>query len=115
MLIAVTSFPYLLYAVHSSIIRSTSVLSILGTRKKDVFFGRKFEPMVSQEIIDRVDEELIGLLEEEAEAARSCYWENVYHFKDQSPKARPELTSFAEATAKMHLEEIREARKSDFR
>ena len=48
-----------------------------ATKPKQLFFARKFEPVVHQEIINRVDDWLELPVGEEEE--RHHYWQNVFH------------------------------------
>ncbi len=80
---------------------------INGTWKKDTFFGRKFEPIVNQKIVNKVDEWLLGKDYDFAMDARNGYWENIYHYEDISPKPRPEMLSLAEALSRRHSDQLK--------
>lgn len=55
-----------------------------GTRQRQLFFARKFEPIIHQGIMNRVEAWVEG---EEAlpSLARDSYWQNVFHHEDQKP------------------------------
>ena len=75
-----------------------------NSRPKDIYFARKFEPIVSQKAINMVDE---NLLKEEYDpnlTALNDYWQNHFHHLDESPKPRPEMISNAHVLARTHLE-----------
>lgn len=69
-----------------------------GTLAQDIFFARKFEPVVSQEVLNLVDSTLLqGEFdpEEAQENGHLWYWQNLYHHLDASPAPSPELMSVA--------------------
>lgn len=57
-----------------------------STRSRQVFFGRKFEPVVSQNIINMLDTWIYPETEMEVEKndpSWQNYWQNIYHHLDQ--------------------------------
>lgn len=55
-----------------------------ATEQRQLFFARKFEPVINQAIILRV-EQWIGEPVEEHIPNLDAYWQSVYHFADLSP------------------------------
>ena len=64
---------------------------INATAKKQLYFGRKFEPVVSQSVLDEVDFWIDGEKGQNRHAgskngaslehsSRTSYWQNIYHF-----------------------------------
>lgn len=67
---------------------STDWPKIRNSMSKDLYFGRKFEAVVSQTIINRVENLIQGnpnkiVLEE----TYSRFWQNMYHSRDEIPAA----------------------------
>ena len=66
-----------------------------GTGKKQLFFGRKFEPVICQSMLDEVDIWINANNKEDKmnqnslinwdHPSRPRYWQNVYHHLDTSP------------------------------
>jgi len=71
---------------------------INNTFKKEIFFGRKFEPSISLSILDMVDQWIQdGDAQEQQQQQQQPsrrYWQNIYHHLDSSP---------AHDTAVLHL------------
>ncbi len=78
---------------------------INGTATKDIFFARKFEAMVNQQVLDMVDEWLLGAEFDHNLVAREDYWQNIFHHLDNSPKPKPEVITLGKAIAHRHLDE----------
>ena len=63
----------------------------IGTARKQLFFGRKFEPVISQSVLDQVDLWINAnnvedqMYRNRAQVAnwehpsRTRYWQNIYH------------------------------------
>ncbi|XP_054264373.1 xylosyltransferase oxt-like isoform X2 [Macrosteles quadrilineatus] len=60
-------------------------LRLQGTDPRPLFFARKFEPIVNQEIIFQLEEWLYGPYPSNVSSLHS-YWESVYHYQDVSPQ-----------------------------
>lgn len=75
---------------------------LLSTESKQLFFARKFEPIVNQAIILHVEEWLIGPYPVDYPNLHS-YWQSVYHSRDKSPKADEALITVASSLACHHL------------
>ncbi|KAM3966214.1 xylosyltransferase oxt [Aphomia sociella] len=54
---------------------------IQNTRDRQLFFARKFEPIINQQIITRV-EEYIGFADHHLLNNLEGYWQNIYHIDD---------------------------------
>ncbi|XP_012284899.1 xylosyltransferase oxt [Orussus abietinus] len=73
-----------------------------NTADRNLFFARKFEPIIDQRIIDRVDE---WLYPERANETRhmkgyDAYWQSLYHHADLSPPADDALLTVAHSLAR---------------
>ena len=55
-----------------------------GTRPRQLFFARKFEPIVHQGVLNKVEEWSKNITIEESHSKHS-YWQNVYHAADTKP------------------------------
>lgn len=55
---------------------------IQASEFKQIFFARKFEPVVNQAIIQRLEEWMYGPYPDETKNLKS-YWESFYHFMDK--------------------------------
>lgn len=60
---------------------------LLQTEGKQVFFARKFEPIINQAVILKLETWLYGHLHLVDVPNIYSYWQNVYCHKDSSPKA----------------------------
>ncbi|XP_018325913.1 xylosyltransferase oxt isoform X2 [Agrilus planipennis] len=58
-------------------------MRIQNTENKQIFFARKFEPVINQAIILQLERWLFGSLFEEVPNVDS-YWQSVYHYQDLS-------------------------------
>lgn len=60
---------------------------ILSTTDRNLFFGRKFEPIVDQRIIERVEQWLYPEKINSSVVLKSYdkYWQSIYHHEDISP------------------------------
>ena len=61
---------------------------IESSRSRQIFFARKFEPIVHQGIINKVQEWSTNVTIEETESKRS-YWQNIYHSDDSKHDLDP--------------------------
>jgi len=61
---------------------------IESSRNRQIFFARKFEPIVHQGIINKVQEWSTNVTIEETESKRS-YWQNIYHSDDSKHDLDP--------------------------
>ena len=58
-----------------------------GTKQRQLFFARKFEPIIHQGIINRVEDWLQDKADEEGSlmVSMDSYWQNVFHYEDNKP------------------------------
>jgi len=63
------------------------------TEPRLIFFGRKFEPVVSQEIINKLELWLYPERYEVHSFSSNRYWESIYHHFDLSPQPNKVLLS----------------------
>ncbi|XP_001604139.2 xylosyltransferase oxt [Nasonia vitripennis] len=78
---------------------------IRNTAEKNLFFARKFEPVIDQRIIDRVEQ---WLYPERANATTALtikgydsYWQSLYHHEDISPAADDALLTVSSSLARL--------------
>ena len=64
-----------------NVFKSTDWARLVSTQTKPLFFGRKFEPIVNQNIINKL-EEMIDRNFSQNIRGLDRYWQNEYHFKD---------------------------------
>lgn len=72
-----------------------------ATEQKQLFFARKFEPVVNQLVILQLEEWLFGPYPETYVNLNS-YWQNVYHHQDTSPTPNPALLIVAESLLRVN-------------
>lgn len=72
-----------------------------ATEQKQLFFARKFEPVVNQLVILQLEEWLFGPYPETYVNLNS-YWQNVYHHQDTSPTPNPALLIIAESLLRVN-------------
>ena len=76
-------------------------------RRDDIFFARKFEPIISQESVDFLDG-WISRGDPDADFGDvpgwKSYWQNVYHHLDRSPAPRSEVVSLGMILAQLTLD-----------
>lgn len=79
-------------------------LRIQATESKQLYFARKFEPVINQAVVLQVEEWLFGPAPTNLVNLRS-YWQSVYHHADLSPPSDDSLltvtSSVCRNTAKM--------------
>lgn len=79
-----------------------------ASEQRQLFFARKFEPIVNQAIILRVEQWIKGLDQEQVVNV-DAYWQNIYHYADFSPRADDSLltvvSSVTRRNSKMLLDE----------
>lgn len=60
-----------------------------ATDAKQLYFARKFEPIINQAVILQLEEWMFGEYRRETVNVQK-YWQNVYHFEDPNTKAKPD-------------------------
>lgn len=65
-----------------------------ATEAKQLFFARKFEPIINQAVILQLEEWLFGPYPSEMQSLNG-YWQNIYHTLDKSPKPDDGLLTVA--------------------
>ena len=86
-----------------NVLKTSDLAKVEKTYGQDIFFARKFEPIVNQEILDIVDERIEGEAYDGSLTARTSYWQNIYHHEDESPAAKQEYISLAHSLAQTFL------------
>lgn len=72
-----------------------------GTEQKQLFFGRKFEPVVNQLVILQLEEWIFGPYPH-GYINLNSYWQNTYHYKDKSPSPNLDLLTIAESLIRIN-------------
>jgi protein xylosyltransferase len=88
-----------------NVLQLNDMKKINSVKEKDVFFGRKFEALVDQNIINKVDQLLLGVGNAEISIlqGQDAYWENLYHYQENDSLSKPELLSMATIIAQQSL------------
>lgn len=73
---------------------------IQNTESRQLFFARKFEPIVSQSIILQLEMWLYSLESPRFVLNLFSYWHSIYHYLDLSPPADDSLLTIAESGAR---------------
>ncbi|CAB3376752.1 Hypothetical predicted protein [Cloeon dipterum] len=77
---------------------------IKGTDERQVFFARKFEPIINQAIIKQLEEWIFGLHSPDTPSIDS-YWQSVFDHRDQNPSSDDTFktagSSFSRISARM--------------
>ncbi|XP_013776191.1 xylosyltransferase oxt-like isoform X1 [Limulus polyphemus] len=83
---------------------------IKATENRPFFFGRKFEPVVNQQIIEQVERWINGP-RELVSPVTSSYWQNEYHWKDKSPAPDDAKISIYNSLGRLACRQLRDATK----
>ncbi|XP_069701482.1 xylosyltransferase oxt [Periplaneta americana] len=76
-----------------------------GTENRQLFFARKFEPVINQAIIDQVEDWLYGPYPSNLANVKS-YWQSVYHYADLSPPPDDSLVTLAASLSRLSSKSI---------
>ncbi|KAJ6642112.1 Xylosyltransferase oxt [Pseudolycoriella hygida] len=77
---------------------------LLATEQKQVFFARKFEPIINQAVILKIEEWLYGPHPEDPPVPNlHNYWQSLYHHHDVSPKPDDALLSVVKSLIRKQL------------
>lgn len=81
-------------------------LRIQNTESRNIFFARKFEPVVNQAVILQLEQWLFSL---DLGHVRNinAYWQSVYHHRDLMPLADDALLSVSHSVARLKGKEIK--------
>ncbi|XP_008483938.1 xylosyltransferase oxt [Diaphorina citri] len=82
--------------------RSSDYSRLVATKGKQLYFARKFEPVVNQDIVNRLDQWLYGAYPANLSGLQS-YWENIYHHSDLSPPPDDALVSLGTSLARINV------------
>lgn len=75
---------------------------LLSTEAKQLFFARKFEPIINQAVILQLEEWLVGPYPMDYQNLHS-YWQSLYHANDSSPRVDESLVTVASSLAVKQL------------
>ncbi|XP_046561647.1 xylosyltransferase 1-like [Haliotis rubra] len=73
--------------------------------QKPIFFARKFEPIVNQEIINSLDVYLFGNFQQDMTGLTS-YWQNEYHHLDKIAKVKDAYPTFYQSFVRLGVAEL---------
>ncbi|XP_043503808.1 xylosyltransferase oxt [Polistes fuscatus] len=81
---------------------------IRNTADRNLFFARKFEPIIDQRIIDRVEEWLYPEKANMTVRANSydAYWQSLYHKADLSPSTDDALLTISHSLARLSFQKL---------
>lgn len=77
-----------------------------GTEAKQLFFARKFEPIVSQAVVQRLEEWMVtegDQIQLKQLENWGSYWQSVYHSEDVSPKGDDGLLTLCTSLVRMSM------------
>lgn len=74
-------------------------LRLLATENKQLFFARKFEPIINQAVILKLEEWMLGPYPSDFPSLEN-YWQSLYHIDDISPKKDISLVTLVESIAR---------------
>jgi len=78
---------------------SNDWVKIEQTRHKQLFFARKFEPIVHGQILNRIDDSLnLTSLPH-----RQSYWQNVFDYRDTFPKPAEQFSTLVDSLASDYI------------
>ena len=80
-----------------NVFKPRDLAKINKTIEQDIFFARKFEPIVNLAILDEVDKQIQGDRYDPNLEARFSHWQNIYHHADKSPVPKSEVLSLAQS------------------
>ncbi|XP_015587358.1 xylosyltransferase oxt [Cephus cinctus] len=82
---------------------------IRNTAERNLFFARKFEPVIDQRIIDRVEEWLYPSKSNVTTRSKGydMYWQSLYHHGDLSPVADDALLTISSSLARLAFRKIK--------
>lgn len=81
---------------------------MLATEPKQVFFARKFEPIINQAVILKIEEWLYGPYTEDPPTPNlRNYWQSLYHHEDTSPKPDDALISVVTSLIRIQLKHFK--------
>ena len=78
---------------------------IEATGKKDLFFGRKFEAVINQEVLDMVDAWTFPEFQGNSSTAKVAYWQNIFHILDTSPPPDPAVVELSSLLANIAVKD----------
>ena len=91
-------------------------VKVNGTGKKQLFFGRKFEPVICQSMLDKIDqwisadndEDLISeqKLENWDHPSRVRYWQSIFHHLDSSPAPDPAVVEVSKTLSAIVIDDL---------
>ncbi|XP_066603549.1 xylosyltransferase oxt isoform X2 [Prorops nasuta] len=82
---------------------------IRNTADRNLFFARKFEPVIDQRIIDRVEEWLYPERMNASIKAKGydAYWQSLYHHADLSPLTDDALLTISSSLARLAFKKLK--------
>ncbi|XP_054711088.1 xylosyltransferase oxt-like [Uloborus diversus] len=81
-----------------------------ATEDRPYYFARKFEPIVNQQIIEQVETWIYG--PKKSVINLDSYWQNDYHFKDNSPPVEDSKVSMYESFSRLGLKQLQTAHRA---
>lgn len=82
---------------------------IRNTADRNLFFARKFEPVIDQRIIDKVEEWLYPDRTNGTVRAKGydMYWQSLYHYADLSPPPDDALLTLSHSLARLVFQKLK--------
>lgn len=83
--------------------KSDDFARIKNTADRNLFFARKFEPIIDQRIIDRTEEWIYPAKTNASQKLKGydAYWQSLYHYADTSPPADDTVLTMSNSLARL--------------
>jgi len=78
-----------------------------NTENRNIFFARKFEPVIDHRIIDRVEEWLYPYKMNKTVKGYDMYWQSLYHHADLSPLPDDALLTLSYSLARLTYRKLK--------
>lgn len=88
-----------------NVFKSSDLHRLMNMDEKPIFFARKFEPVVNQDIINNVDTYLFGY-SNQAFPGFNSYWQNEYHHLDRNTKVDDAYRTFFHSFIRLALQHL---------
>lgn len=74
---------------------------IRNTADRNLYFARKFEPVIDQQIIERLEDWLYPGVNRTKTKGHNVYWQNIYHHADLSPMRDDNILTLSNSLARL--------------
>ncbi|GAB1609398.1 xylosyltransferase 2-like [Argonauta hians] len=88
-----------------NVFKSADLHRLMNMDEKPIFFARKFEPVVNQDIINSVDTYLFGY-NNQGQPGFNSYWQNEYHHLDKNTKVDDAYLTFFHSFIRLSMRHL---------